>query len=215
MLWVLVLRSGVHATIAGVLLAATIPARTRIDAPAFVARARAIIDRFDRQVVQDDTVVVEDRHDDLWELESVTEQAQAPMLRLEHTLHPWVSFLIVPLFALANAGVTITPELLSWPLDPIILGVVLGLVVGKQVGVTTATFLVVRSRRAALPDGVTWRHVYGVAWLGGIGFTMSLFVAELGLGTPEALAAAKLGILAASVVAGIGGYLLLRFWANR
>jgi len=214
-LWVFVLKSGVHATIAGVLLAATIPARVRIDAPAFVARAREIIDRFERTVVKDPEVDVEEDHEDLWELETVTEQAQAPMLRLEHMLHPWVSFLIVPLFALANAGVTITPELLTWPLDPIILGVVLGLVVGKQIGITAATWLIVRSGRATLPAGVTWRHIYGVAWLGGIGFTMSLFIAELGLDGPDQLASAKLGILAASAIAGVGGYVLLRSWATR
>ncbi len=214
-LWVFVLRSGVHATIAGVLLAATIPARVRLDAPAFVARAREIVDRFERTVVRDPSVDVEEDHEDLWELETVTEQAQAPMLRLEHSLHPWVSFLIVPLFALANAGVTITPALLTWPLDPVIVGVILGLVVGKQVGITAATWLIVRSGRAMLPAGVTWRHIYGVAWLGGIGFTMSLFIAELGLDGPDQLAAAKLGILTASLIAGIGGYLLLRFWASR
>ena len=214
-LWAFVLESGVHATIAGVLLAATIPARTRIDAPAFVARARSIVDRFERTVIHDPTVDVEDNHEDLWELETITEQAQAPMLRLEHTLHPWVSFLIVPLFALANAGVTITSEVFRLPPDPIILGVLLGLVVGKQVGISLATVLVVRSGRAVLPEGVTWRHVYGVAWLGGIGFTMSLFIAELGLDHGSELSMAKVGILLASTVAGVGGYLLLRFWAVR
>jgi NhaA family Na+:H+ antiporter len=214
-LWLFVLTSGVHATIAGVLLAATIPARVSIDAPAFVARARRILDRFEQTVVREPATKVEDDHEDLWELESVTVRAQAPMLRLEHTLHPWVAFLIVPLFALANAGVTITPEVVGIPPDPIILGVFLGLVLGKQIGITTATWLVVRSGRAVLPAGATWRHIYGVAWLGGIGFTMALFIAELGLETPAQLAMAKVGVLLASIVAGGGGYLLLRFWASR
>ncbi len=214
LLWLFVLRSGVHATIAGVLLAVAIPARVRIDPADFVTRARAIVDRFERTVIGEARAAVEEDHEDLWELETTAEQAQAPMLRLEHTLHPWVSFLIVPLFALANAGVTITPEVLGIPPDPIIIGVVLGLVVGKQVGITTAAWLVVRSGRAVLPDGVTWRHIYGVGWLGGIGFTMSLFIAELALGGPE-LSMAKVGILGASIIAGVGGSLLLRAWAPR
>ena len=214
-LWVFVLKSGVHATIAGVLLAATIPARVSLDASAFVARARRVIDRFEHRVVKDHAARVEDDHEDLWELEAIAERAQAPMIRLEHRLHPWVAFLIVPLFALANAGVTIPPGVLSFPPDPIILGVFLGLVLGKQVGITVSTWLVVRSGRAVLPVGVTWRHIYGVAWLGGIGFTMSLFIAELGLDAPEQLAMAKVGILLASIVGGGGGFLLLRTWASR
>jgi NhaA family Na+:H+ antiporter len=213
-LWLFVLRSGVHATVAGVLLAVTIPARVRIDAPAFVDEARTIIDRFERQVVHDDEVGVEEHHDELWELESVTEQAQAPLLRLEHALQPWVAFLIVPLFALANAGVTFPPDLLDRVAEPIVLGIILGLVVGKQVGITAAAWLVVRLGRASLPEGVGWRHVYGASWLGGIGFTMSLFIAGLGFDDPDQLTLAKMGILGASVLAGVGGYLLLRFWAT-
>jgi NhaA family Na+:H+ antiporter len=209
-LWLVVLRSGVHATVAGVLLAATIPARVRLDAPAFVARSRSIIDRFEHTVVKDPAVGVEDDHEDLWELETVTEQAQAPLLRLEHVLQPWVAFLIVPLFALANAGVAIRGELTTMVVDPVFLGVLLGLVVGKQVGISLAAWIVVRLGLASLPDGVSWRHVYGAAWLGGIGFTMSLFIAGLAYGEGPLLALAKVGILAASLVAGIGGYLLLR-----
>ena len=185
LLWIFVLKSGVHATIAGVLLAVTIPARVRIDPADFVARARAIVDRFERTVIHDPHVGVEDDHEDLWELETVTEQAQAPMLRLEHTLHPWVAFLIVPLFALANAGVTITPRACcasrptrsSW-------------------ASSWASWWASRSASPPPPGsssapaaprcrtGVTWRHIYGVGWLGGIGFTMSLFIAELALDGP-------------------------------
>jgi NhaA family Na+:H+ antiporter len=121
-----------------------------------------------------------------------------------------VSFLIVPLFALANAGVAIEGDLATLAGDPVVLGVFVGLVVGKQLGIFGASWLIVRSGLAALPDGVGWRHVYGVAWLGGIGFTMSLFIGELAYGESEALALAKIGILAASIVAGIGGFLVLR-----
>ena len=104
-----------------------------------------------------------------------------------------MAFVIVPLFALANAGVAIGSGVLRIPPDPIALGVILGLIVGKQVGITAASLLIVRLGLASLPDGVTWRHVYAAGWLGGIGFTMSLFIAELGLSDPGHLAAAKIG----------------------
>jgi NhaA family Na+:H+ antiporter len=204
-LWVAILQSGIHATIAGVLLAMTIPARTRIDRTAFVGGARRLVaDLSDRHDAPSD----EEHHATLWDLEDLTEHAQAPMLRIEHALLPWVAFLIVPLFALANAGVAIGGDLGGALTNPIALGIIVGLVVGKQIGITLGAWLVVRAGLAALPDGVSWRHVYGGAWLGGIGFTMSLFVADLAFGESP-LALAKIGILAASVIAGVGGYLVL------
>ncbi len=206
-LWIAVLQSGIHATVAGVLLAITIPARTRIDPADFLERARGFIADFGRDITHD---ADDEHHAALWELEDLTEGAQAPMMRFEHALHPWVAFLIVPLFALSNAGVRIGGDLATTAAEPVVLGVLVGLVIGKQVGITLAGALVVRLGLAALPDGVTWRHVYGAAWLGGIGFTMSLFVSDLAFGGSPALELAKIGILAASIVAGAGGYLILR-----
>jgi NhaA family Na+:H+ antiporter len=206
-LWIAILQSGIHATIAGVLLAMTIPARTRIDATDFLERARGFIGDFaGREGEQAD----EAHHAALWELEDLTESAQAPMLRMEHALHPWVAFLIVPIFALANAGVPIGGQAGAVLVEPVVLGIVLGLVVGKQVGITLAAWLVVRLGWASLPDGVRWRHIYGGAWLGGIGFTMSLFVADLAFGHSPTLVLAKIGILTASLIAGVGGYVILR-----
>ena len=209
-LWMAVFQSGIHATVAGVLLAFTIPARTRIDSDAFVERARDIVDDFEGRTVGGEDASTEEHHAALWELEDATEKAQAPMLRIEHTLTPWTAFLIVPLFALANAGVAIRGELAAIVVEPVFLGVLLGLVIGKQVGISLAAYAVVRLGFASLPDGVHWRHIYGVSWLGGIGFTMSLFIAGLAFGGGPMLAFAKIGILAASIVAGIGGYLVLR-----
>ena len=209
-LWAAVFQSGVHATVAGVLLALTIPARTRIDSDAFVARARSIVDDFEGRTVGGEDARTEDHHAALWELEDATESAQAPMLRIEHTLYPWVSFLIVPLFALANAGVAIGRDVGALLADPIAVGVVTGLVVGKQVGITALAYLVVRLGLASLPSGVTWQHIYGAAWLAGIGFTMSLFIGGLAYGEGPMLDVAKLGILGASLIAGFGGYLVLR-----
>lgn len=210
-LWLAVLQSGVHATIAGVLLAMTIPARTKIDSADFAARARQLVDHLVRRENSDEPPTMEEHHDALWDLETITERAQAPMLRFEHALQPWVAFIIVPIFALANAGVALGGDVGGMLTEPVVLGVAIGLVVGKQIGITTATVLVVRAGLASLPSGVTMRHIYGAAWLGGIGFTMSLFISELAFGGGAALGFAKVGILVASVVAGVGGYSFLRF----
>jgi Na+:H+ antiporter, NhaA family len=210
-LWVAVFASGVHATVAGVLLALVIPATTRLDSDAYVDRARGLISDFEGRTVGGEDASTEEHHAALWELEEVTERAQAPMLRFEHALHPWVAFLIVPLFALANAGVRLDIDIGATLQQPVALGVLFGLIIGKQVGITVAAALVVRLGLASLPDGVGWRHIYGAAWLGGIGFTMSLFIATLAYGDSAAeLDLAKVAILGASVIAGVGGFVLLR-----
>jgi Na+:H+ antiporter, NhaA family len=210
-LWLAVFASGIHATVAGVLLALTIPATTRLDSDRYVDHARQLIADFEGRTVGGEDASTSEHHAALWELEDATERAQAPMLRIEHALHPWVSFLIVPLFALANSGVRLDVDIASTVQQPITLGVILGLIIGKQVGITLGAAAVVRLGLASLPQGVRWRHVYGAAWLGGIGFTMSLFIAALayGDGAPE-LALAKVGILAASLIAGAGGFVILR-----
>jgi NhaA family Na+:H+ antiporter len=143
------------------------------------------------------------------ELEAACEAVETPLQRLEHALHPWVAFVIMPLFALANAGVALDADVGSALGNRVTLGIVLGLVVGKQAGITLFGWLATRSGLAALPAGVTWRHLYGASWLAGIGFTMSLFIAELAFDTPSLLTSAKLGILAASLIAGAGGWLVL------
>ena len=185
----------------------TIPARTRIDPSDFLDRARGFIADFGRHVGDDPDAA---HHAALWELEDLTDSAQAPMLRMEHALHPWVAFLIVPLFALSNAGVPVVGDPVAIATEPLVLGILFGLILGKQIGITLAAWLVVRSGLTSLPHGVTWRHVYGAAWLAGIGFTMSLFVGDLAYDESPALALSKIGILAASVIAGVGGYLVLR-----
>ncbi len=210
-LWLAVFESGVHATVAGVLLALTIPATTRLDSDAYVARARQHIDDFEGRTVDGEDASTDEHHAALWELEDATERAQAPMLRIEHALHPWVAFLIVPLFAVANAGVRLEADVVSTVREPVTLGVIVGLVLGKQVGITLGAAVAVRLGFASLPFGVGWRHIYGAAWLGGIGFTMSLFIATLAYGDgSRELALGKVGILAASIIAGVGGFLILR-----
>ena len=208
-LWLAFLLSGVHATVAGVLLAFTIPARARIDSDAFILHGRQHLATFERAHAEGEgtAFIGEIQQAAVQALEDACDHVQTPLHRLEHSLHPWVAYAIMPLFAFANAGVRLGGDLN--PLHPVTLGVALGLVLGKQIGITLFTWLAVRAGLASLPAGVSWRHVYGAAWLGGIGFTMSLFIAALAFPDPALLEAAKLGILAASLVAGIVGWLFL------
>ncbi len=210
-LWVAFLESGVHATIAGVLLALTIPARTRMDSDGFLRRSREILEEFDRAGEEGPHILSNGgQQAAVAELEAACERVQSPMQRLEHALHPWVAFGIVPLFALANAGVALGGGIVDALTEPVTLGIVAGLVVGKQVGVLLFAWGVVRLHLADLPDDVGWRHIYGAGLLAGIGFTMSLFIGSLAFGEGPLLDAAKTGILAASLIAGAAGWLVLR-----
>jgi NhaA family Na+:H+ antiporter len=210
LLWFFMLASGIHSTIAGVLLALAVPARTRISEEEFLAKAEASLASF-RAADEPGTSVLSNRghQEALQALESAADAAQSPLQRMEHGLHFVVAFLIMPLFALANAGVDLRGNLSAAMESPIALGIVLGLFFGKPIGITLASYLAVRSG-ATLPTGVTWLHVHGASWLGGIGFTMSLFVASLAFAAPEMLDVAKIGVFAASVAAGVLGFALLR-----
>ena len=209
-LWLAFLTSGIHATIAGVLLALTIPAHRKLDASAFAEKARGLMDVFTRDVQPGRREPTADQRDAVHSLEEACERVETPLARMEHTLHPWVAFAIVPLFALANAGVALGGDLGAAFTDTVTLGVVLGLVVGKAVGVTAFAWLAIKAGWAALPEGVTWRHIVGVACLCGIGFTMSLFIGSLAFGEGVLLDRAKTGILLASLISGVAGWLLLR-----
>jgi NhaA family Na+:H+ antiporter len=210
-LWVAVLLSGVHATVAGVLLAMTIPSKTRIDEAAFVQGARDTLDAFNNARAPGRTVLTSRAHQiALDQLNTLADHAQAPLVRFEHGLSGLVTFGIMPLFAIANAGVSLhgSGQLIG---TPVALGVLLGLLIGKPIGITLATWISVRTGVAVIPGDVTRRMLFGVAWLGGIGFTMSLFIAGLAFdASPELLTAAKLGIFGGSIVAGIAGWLVLR-----
>ena len=208
-LWLALLSSGIHATLAGVILAMAVPSRTRINALEFSTEARAILDDFDRAETGDLLVLTsKGQQAALYALEVAGTGVQAPLIRLEHALHGVVGFVIMPLFALANAGVVLTG--ISGALtDRVTLGVIIGLLLGKPAGVMLFSWLGVRFRIADLPAGATWSGVHGVAWLAGIGFTMSLFVGSLAFGEGPMLVSAKVGILAASIVAGVIGWRLL------
>jgi Na+:H+ antiporter, NhaA family len=210
-LWLFVLASGIHATVAGVLLALTVPARTRISEDEFLARAEASLADFRAADEPGTTVLTNHGHQAaLQALEDAADAAQAPLQRMEHALHGLVAFVVMPIFALANAGVPLGGGAAAAAQSPIAWGVVLGLALGKPLGITLASYLAVRAGAADLPSGVAWRDVHGAGWLGGIGFTMSLFVAGLAFADPAALDIAKLGVFGASILAGVVGYTLLR-----
>lgn len=222
-LWYFVLRSGVHATIAGVLAAMVIPVRTRVDGRTFAEFVNGAVRAFeiargskDATLAKgrDEIVISSTQQGVVQAIEDACHKVQTPLQVMEHSLSPWIAFLVVPIFALANAGVELSGNLAHAFAQRETLGVLLGLVIGKPVGITLASFLAVRVGLGALPTGVAWRHVIGMSCLAGIGFTMSLFIAHLafqGDGAAERLNDAKIGIIAASVVASAlgAGVLLL------
>ena len=214
--WLCLLTSGVHATIAGVLVALTVPARVRIDRATFLTTARERTEEF--AVAEPASRPGFSSPGQLAALSSLghaIESAVTPLQRLEHALHPWVSFAIMPLFALANAGVRVVgggEPLNDWRVAT---GVALGLVVGKPLGIAGVAWLAVRAGLAERPAGTNWTQLVGVACLGGIGFTMALFIAALAFAPAALLAAAKVGILAASLLAGVLGWALLALAARR
>ena len=209
-IWVAFLKSGVHATIAGVLLAFCIPGKARINSKSFITRSRNIISELETNCEIGDMVPAsKEFNSGVFELESNCEKVLPPMQRLEHNLAPWVAYFIMPVFALANAGLPINPELLELFFNPITIGIILGLFIGKQIGITLFAWLSVKFKLSSLPENVSWKQIYGVACLGGIGFTMSLFISNLAFGADLYGQEAKLGILVASLLSGIVGTIAL------
>ncbi len=210
--WGCFLASGVHATVAGVLMAMTIPARTRIDAAVFVARGHETLAAFREASGRGRSILSDhDQQAALHQLERASEAAQAPLQRIEHGLHDVAAFGILPLFALANAGVTLSTEGAAAAIShPVALGIMLGLVVGKPLGITLFAWVAVRLRLAEVPQGVTFRGLHAVSWLGGIGFTMSIFIASLAFPGGALQDVAKVGIFSASLLAGVIGWILVR-----
>lgn len=208
-LWLAFLQSGVHPTIAGVLLAMSIPTRSTPDTKALLAQCVSTLEEFKRPWVRPDRY---DNHHEIaaQTLETVSERMQSPAQRLEHALHPWTTYLILPIFALANAGVTLSFGSGS-AFGPVSLGIILGLVLGKPIGITLLSYLAVRLGIAELPLNVDMRQIFAASWLAGIGFTMSLFIAGAAFTDAGLLDQAKIGILIASLIAGLLGAVLMWF----
>jgi len=207
-LWYFVHESGVHATVAGVALAFAIPTNTRINSLEFSRKTRDFLARFDRTESGDSLVLTsKGQQEAVFAIEHASKAVTAPILRLEHALHNFSAFVVMPLFAFANAGVRIGGPLKH---AEITVGVFLGLVVGKPLGIAAAALGAVKSGIGQLPGGVGWTSLLGYACLAGIGFTMSLFIAMLAFDEIGPLNAAKSGILAGSLLAGIVGAIVLR-----
>lgn len=215
--WYFVYQSGIHATIAGVAAAAMIPAGRRRDTEAEADDLSQSLD-----LVSNSLVEIQDSSAEAWEtkdlredaLAEIVEEAQesaATLYRMEHAIHPWVAFLVLPVFAFANAGIripTVSPaEILGHPLP---LGIIVGLFVGKQVGITGFTWIAVKAGLGDLPEGARWKTLWGGSLLAGIGFTMSIFIASLAFTDYDALGLAKIGIIVASLAAAVAGIIVLR-----
>jgi NhaA family Na+:H+ antiporter len=208
-LWLAFLQSGIHPTIAGVLLAMTIPARTRVEAAAYAAQCTAVLGGLKVGDVHGEESGQQQAAAQT--LESIAERIQAPLRRLERNLNPWVAYLIVPVFAFANAGVDLGGNLGEVVTSSVALGIGVGLVLGKPLGITLFAWLAVRLGIADLPAGTSWRQLFAASWLAGIGFTMSLFIAGSAFEGSALLDTAKTAILGASLLAGAIGFGLLRW----
>jgi NhaA family Na+:H+ antiporter len=209
-IWVLFLKAGIHPTIAGVLLALTIPIRQQVGIETYVDNLCTIVDDIKDSADPSSPLLSKKQIEGIDSLEDWTEKVQSPLQHLEHKLHNWVAYLIMPLFALSNAGVAFQG---GGSLDSMFGGVIaISLIVGKLIGVTLFAWMAVKFGFAELPEEVNFKQVIGVSLLAGVGFTMSIFVANLAFfGNDYLLDSAKAGILIGSLVAGVSGYLVLRF----
>jgi Na+:H+ antiporter, NhaA family len=215
-LWYCVFMSGVHSTIAGVLLAFVIPSGSRVNLKGFITwsgnKVRQAHDAFEPET----PVIAQGAYiETVQDLSRVARQVVPPATRLEHRLYPWVYFGILPLFALTNADVSFTGmDIGAMLTDPVLYGVMLGLLLGKPLGIMLMSFAIVKSKLASLPENVNWFHMLGASILGGVGFTMAIFVANLAFTDEMHIATAKLAILAASLLAGVLGFVFLMLQAK-
>ena len=210
-LWLAIFESGVHGTIAGVLVALTIPARAWINPSEFLDRGRDLIHEFELTCDIAPTMLSNEPQQAVVQaLERLTEQVETPLTHIEHKLYPWVTYAVLPLFAFANAGIAFVDGIRAAATSPITWGVIAGLLLGKPIGITLFTWLAARSGLARLPKAIDLRQIFAVAWLGGIGFTMSLFITELAFVEQNLADEARIGVIIGSIISGVGGYLVLR-----
>lgn len=207
--WVLFLKSGVHPTIAGVLLAFTIPIRKQIKLKTFTDKLDEIVESIKSSKENDSQILSKQQIEQIDELEDWTSKVQSPLQHLEHLLHNWVAYFIMPVFAFANAGIVFGSNM---QLDiSLIIAIALSLFLGKTIGISMLSFLGVKLRLADYPEEVGGRQIIGIAMLAGVGFTMSMFIANLAFAENAVyLDSAKVGILIGSVVSGLAGYIMLR-----
>jgi NhaA family Na+:H+ antiporter len=212
--WFFVLGSGVHPTIAGVIVSLFVPARGRYDTDNFLQNVKKITEKFEceEQSCGYSILLNQEHMYAVQALELACHDVETPLQRLMHALHPWVAFLILPLFAMGNTGLIFRGIVFSEAVsNPVILGIIFGLVVGKPIGILLFSYLSVKTGIASLPQEVRWSHIFGGAMLGGIGFTMSLFLSELSFSDPHIIDYARIAILAGSVLSAAIGMSYLGF----
>ncbi|MEZ5198866.1 MAG: Na+/H+ antiporter NhaA [Bacteroidales bacterium] len=207
--WLSFLYSGVHATIAGVLIALTIPVRTKIPENTYIDDLCLLLDKFEKTKPNESSLLTQKQAHLISNIEKLSDNAHTPLQKLEHSLHPIASYIILPIFALSNAGVRIQGNILDLLFHPIAVGIMFGLILGKSLGISLFSKLMVKMKWASLPEGVTWRHIYGASLFAGIGFTMSIFIAHLAFINEANVEIAKVGIFVASFIAAVAGILLL------
>jgi NhaA family Na+:H+ antiporter len=208
--WYCFLASGVHATVAGVLVAFTIPTRQRIDVPLFYEKCTKLLSSLIKTNGASGSILSDgEAKGIIRRIEKNCERVQPPLSRFEQSLHGFVAYLVMPIFVLANAGIALKADLTALFSSNVGIGIALGLVIGKPLGITAFAFLSTRIGLASLPNATSWRQMIGVGFLGGIGFTMSLFITSLAFSESELVTSAKLSILIASVIASMVGSLIL------
>ncbi|MCD4696423.1 MAG: Na+/H+ antiporter NhaA [Bacteroidales bacterium] len=209
--WSSFLYSGVHATIAGVLIALTIPVRSKINEQNYIAGLTRLIEKFKKEKSNTSSLLTQKQAHVISDIEKLSDQAHTPLQKLEHAMHPVAAYVILPLFALSNAGIHVEGNIFDLLLHPISIGIIGGLLVGKFLGISLFSKLAVKLKWASLPEGVSWRQIYGVGFLAGIGFTMSIFIADLAFTSQINVEIAKVGIIADSILAAaIGMFILSR-----
>ncbi len=215
-MWFFMLESGVHATIAGVIAALAIPSKPKRVPGDFRQDAKVLLDEYDSYPIEEKDGMNERQKAILLKLQSNIDDIGTPAARLESDLHLPVALIVIPLFALANAGIAIDFSSIGTTImTPVSIGIIAGLILGKVLGIFGVAWLAIKLKMATLPQGSTMSQIFGVAFLGGIGFTMSIFVADLAfMGSSELIFQAKVGILAASLFAGFFGYFWLRYVAK-
>jgi len=215
-LWFFMLESGVHATIAGVIAAMAIPSKPKQAPLGFTKYTKKLLDDYDNYPIATNHVMHEKQEAILTNIKDNIDAIGTPSQRLEHDLHLPVSLIIIPLFALANAGISIDfNSFTSIIFQPVPLGIISGLIIGKVIGIFGIAWLAIKLKVAVLPQNSSMNQIFGVAFLGGIGFTMSIFVADLAfLNTPELIFQAKVGVLVASLISGLFGFLWLKYFAK-
>ena len=207
--WLFFLMSGVHATIAAVLLAFTIPADAKVNENIYIEKMKIFLKKFKDADVNNNPTLTAEQLSILDEITIVTKHAMTPLQRLEHRLQPIVTFVILPIFAFANAGVTFSNNVVSQATSAVAIGVILGLIIGKVFGIVGFSFILIKLKIANYPENMNFKHLLGLGFLGSIGFTMSLFITNLAFQNQQFILEAKIGIFLASFVGGIIGYLIL------